>query len=59
MSKKRNNPLCDTGEMLDKKAKDKSYRRYRNAQYCYLAVKALAAFLLGVLAMYIFERAGV
>ena len=55
MSKQRNNPTDYAGKVFSKETGDKSYKRYRNIQYLYLTVKALAAFFLGILVMYILE----
>ena len=55
MSKKRTNPISDSDKVLCQQTEDKRYKRYRNTQYCYLAVKALAAFVLGILVMYILK----
>ena len=55
MSKKRTDPISDANKMFCQQAEDKRYKRYRNTQYCYLAVKALAAFILGILVAYILK----
>ena len=55
MPKKRTDPISDADKMFCQQAEDKRYKRYRNTQYCYLAVKALAAFVLGILVMYILK----
>ena len=55
MSKERTDPIGDADKVLSQKAKNKSYKRYQNTQYGYLAVKAVAAFILGILVMYILE----
>lgn len=40
---------------IRKETGDKSEKRYRNIQYLHLAVKALAAFILGIFVMYILK----
>lgn len=55
MSKQRNDPVDNAGEVFSKETGDKSEKRYRNIQYLHLAVKALAAFILGIFVMYILK----
>lgn len=55
MSKKRNDPTDDAREVFSQETSDESYKRHRNIQYLHLAVKALAAFILGIFVMYILE----
>ena len=55
MSKQRNDPADKAGEVFSQEAGDKCYNRHRNIQYLHLAIKALTAFILGVLVMYILK----
>lgn len=54
-SQQGNNQLNDTGEMLNKKTEDESYRRYKHIQYRNLVLKSLLTFFLVLLFSYILK----